>query len=603
MLDVRLFFRIYFPHKEQISMKGFFNRVLKIDAGQQTAAVEEIPDTTLEEVLGGKGLATRLLLDHNPPGVDPLAPENCLIVAVGPVTDSPIYGSCRHGIFSKSPQTGLYSESYSGGKAAESISRTGYDAVIVQGASREPVFLEISDQGVTFHPAGDLWGQDTYATEDAVIERIGKKRSGPLAEKAAALVIGPAGENLVRFSVIENDYWRSAGRTGTGAVLGSKKIKALCFHGQQRRPFAFPAEVQAFAREMAEKGKTDAGAKNYRKLGTPMMVAVLNKAGAFPTQYWSKGYLEGWEAIGADALHERCEVTPRACARCFIGCGRLSKVKEGRHKGLVLEGPEYETIYAFGGLCLVRSIEDILYLNDICDRLGVVPITAGNLAGLAIEASRRGKIEEKIDYGDVEAIAELLRNMVYRRGAGAVLAEGIQFAAREWGLEDIAIHVKGMEPAGYDPRVLKGVGLGYATSDRGACHLRATFYKPELTRMIDPEQLDGKAELFIDFEDRLTLFDTLILCRFYRDMYPWPVLERIVHLTTGLNWGKEEIQKMANRVVTLAREFNLREGMTAAGEALPKRFHTEALPESGQVITEAELERLKQDYFRLRGWA
>jgi aldehyde:ferredoxin oxidoreductase len=501
-----------------------------------------------------------------------------------------------------SPQTGLYSESYSGGKAAESISRTGYDAVIIQGASPAPVFLEISDEGVKFHPAGDLWGQDTYATEDAVIERIGRKRSGPLAEKAAALVIGPAGENLVRFSVIENDYWRSAGRTGTGAVLGSKKIKALCFHGQQRRPMAFPAEVQAFAREMAEKGKTDAGAKNYRKLGTPMMVAVLNKAGAFPTQYWSKGSLEGWEAIGADALHERCEVTPRACARCFIGCGRLSKVKDGRHKGMVLEGPEYETIYAFGGLCLVRGIEDILYLNDICDRLGVDTITAGNLAGLAIEASRRGKIEEKIDYGDVEAIAELLRNMVYRRGAGAVLAEGIQSAAREWGLEDIAIHVKGMEPAGYDPRVLKGVGLGYATSDRGACHLRATFYKPELTKMIDPDQLEGKAELFIDFEDRLTLFDTLILCRFYRDLYPWPVLERIVHLTTGLNWGKEEIQEMANRVVTLAREFNLREGMTAEGEALPKRFHTQALPESGKVITEEELNRLKQDYFRLRGW-
>jgi aldehyde:ferredoxin oxidoreductase len=583
-------------------MKGFFNRVLKIDAGEKTFAVEEIPDSVLEQVLGGKGLATRLLLDHNPPGVDPLAPENSLIVAVGPVTDSPIYGSCRHGIFTKSPQTGLYAESYSGGKAAESISRTGYDAVIIRGASQEPVFLEISDQGVTFHPAQDLWGRDTYATEDAVIERIGKKRSGPLAEKAAALVIGPAGENLVRFSVIENDYWRSAGRTGTGAVLGSKKIKALCFHGQQRRPFAFPEEIQAFAREMAEKGKTDAGAKNYRKNGTPMMVAVLNKAGAFPTRYWSQGYMEGWEAIGADSLHERCEVTPRACARCFIGCGRLSKVKEGRHKGMVLEGPEYETIYAFGGLCLVRSIEDILYLNDICDRLGVDTITAGNLAGLAIEASRRGKIQEKIDYGDVEAIAELLRSMVYRRGTGAVLAEGIKTAAREWGLEDIAIHVKGMEPAGYDPRVLKGVGLGYATSDRGACHLRATFYKPELTKMIEPDQLEGKAELFIDFEDRLTLFDTLILCRFYRDMYPWPVLERIVHLTTGLNWGQAEIQQMANRVVTLAREFNLREGMTAAGEALPKRFHTEALPESGKVITEEELNRLKQDYFRLRGW-
>ena len=312
---------------------------------------------------------------------------------------------------------------------------------------------------------------------------------------------------------------------------------------------AFPDEVNAFAREIQEKGKTDPGAANYRKMGTPMMVGVLNKAGAFPTQYWSKGVLEGWEAIGADALHEKCEVQPRACARCFIGCGRLSKVKEGPHKGMTLEGPEYETIYAFGGLCLIKNIEDILYLNDICDRLGMDTITAGNLAGLAIEASKRGKISEKIEYGDVPAIADLLKRIAKRQGIGAVLAEGIVHAAAEWGLEDIAIHVKGMEPAGYDPRVLKGMGLGYATSDRGACHLRATFYKPELAKMIDPDQIEGKAELFIDFEDRLCLFDTLILCRFYRDLYPWPELSRIIHMTTGLNWGKEEIHKMTNRVI------------------------------------------------------
>lgn len=280
----------------------------------------------------------------------------------------------------------------------------------------------------------------------------------------------------------------------------------------------------------------------------------------------------------------------------------MSSAKEGPHKGLTLEGPEYETIYAFGGLCLITGIEDILYLNDICDRLGVDTITAGNLAGLAIEASRRGKIKEIIAYGDVPAIAALLKQIAYRQGIGAILAEGIVSAAQEWGLEDIAIHVKGLEPAGYDPRVLKGVGLGYATSDRGACHLRATFYKAELTRMIDPDQIEGKAEMFIDFEDRLCLFDTLILCRFYRDLYPWTELSRIIHMTTGLNWGKEEIKKMTNRVISLCREFNLREGMTRDQDSLPPRFHKEALPESGKVITEEELNYLIHDYYRLRGW-
>ncbi|MBU1569764.1 MAG: aldehyde ferredoxin oxidoreductase family protein [Proteobacteria bacterium] len=583
-------------------MKGFFNRILKINLDDQSFSIQELSDQELELGLGGKGLATRLLLNENPPGVDPFSPDNNLIIAVGPVTDSRIYGSCRHGIFTKSPQTGFYAESYSGGKAAEPISRTGYDAIVIRGASKEPVFLEISDETVRFHSAADLWGMDTYTAEDEVLRKIGEKSTGAASERAAALVIGPAGENLVRFSVIENDYWRSAGRTGTGAVMGSKKIKALCFHGSRKRQMAFPEEVQAFAREILEKGKTDPGVANYRKMGTPMMVAALNKAKAFPTRYWSEGVLEGWETIGADALHARCEVTPKACARCFIGCGRLSRVKEGPHSGMTLEGPEYETIYAFGGLCMIRNIEEIIYLNDICDRLGVDTITAGNLAGLAIEASRRGKIREKIDYGDAPAIAALLKQIAYRQGIGAVLAEGIRNAAAEWGLEDIAIHVKGMEPAGYDPRVLKGMGLAYATSDRGACHLRATFYKPELSGMIDPDRIEGKAELFIDFEDRLTLFDTLILCRFYRDLYPWPELSRIIHMTTGLTWGKKEIQTMTQRIVSLCREFNLREGMTREDECLPPRFHKEALPESGKVITEDELNRLIDDYYRLRGW-
>ena len=583
-------------------MKGFFNRVLKIDVSRRSYAIRELTDAELEENLGGKGLATKLLLEENPPGVDPLAPENNLIIALGPVTDTPIYGSSRHGIFTKSPQTGFYSESYAGGKAAEVISRTGYDAIVVRGAATTPVFIEISDEGVIFHPADDLWGLDTYAAEDRALEKIGKKRNGGASERAAAIVIGPAGENLVRFALIENDYWRSAGRTGVGAVMGSKKIKAICFHGKQKRSVAHPEEAAAFAKEILERGKTNPGVANYKKLGTPMMVAALNKAQAFPTQYWSKGVRDDWQEISAESLNERCQVTPRACARCFIACGRLTTVKNGPHAGLKIEGPEYETLYAFGGLCLVKTVEEIIWLNDLCDRLGIDTITAGNLAGLAIEASRRGKIEEKFDYGDTDAIAGLLQDIAYRRGIGAILAEGIRHAAARWGLEDIAIHVKGMEPAGYDPRVLKGMGLGYATSDRGACHLRATFYKPELSGMIPADQIDGKAEMFVDFEDRLLIADCLILCRFYRDLYPWEDLARIVRITTGLDWGKEELARYAGHVLSLARAFNLREGMTPADDALPHRFHNEPLPESGQAISEADLHRMIQDYYRLRGW-
>ncbi len=583
-------------------MYGFFNRLLRIDVSELSFSIRTLSDSELEENLGGKGLGAKLLLEENPPGVDPLAPENNLIIALGPATDTPVYGSCRHGIFTKSPQTGLYSESYAGGKAAEVISRTGYDAIIIRGKSPEPVFIEISDTTVRFHSAADLWGLDTYATEDRVLEKIGKKRVGGTAERAAALVIGPAGENLVRFAVIENDYWRSAGRTGVGAVMGSKKIKALCFHGNQKRPLAFPDEAAAFAREILEKGKTDVGAAKYRKLGTPMMVEVLNKAQAFPTRYWSKGVLDGWEAISAESLNERCDVTPRACSRCFIACGRLSTVKEGPHKGLKIEGPEYETLYAFGGLCLVKSVEEIIYLNDICDRLGIDTITAGNLAGLTIEAARRGKIKGQFSYGDTTAIATLLEKIAYRRGIGAILAEGIRNAAAQWGLEDIAIHVKGMEPAGYDPRVFKGMGLAYATSDRGACHLRSTFYKAELAGIIAPDQISGKAELFIDFEDRLLVADCLITCRFYRDLYSWRELSRIVHMTTGLSWGKYELSRFAGRVLSRCREFNLREGMTPHDDSLPARFHNEPLPESGKTVSKDDLNKMIHDYYRLRGW-
>jgi aldehyde:ferredoxin oxidoreductase len=348
--------------------------------------------------------------------------------------------------------------------------------------------------------------------------------------------------------------------------------------------------------------KDHAATQAYRNLGTPMMVNILNKAGAFPTRYWSEGRYGQFEKINADSMQARFKVSPKACRTCFMACGKQIEVKDGRHQGLRLEGPEYETIYAFGGLCMIDRIDEIAYLNDLCDRLGMDTISSGNLAAFAIEASRRGRISDDLNYGDPEAVAGLLRKMVKREGIGGLLAEGIKSASEELGLEDLAVHVKGMEPAGYDPRVLKGMGLAYAVSDRGACHLRSTFYKPELTGVIAPAQIDGKAELFLDFEDRCTLFDCLILCRFYRDFYLWEALSEVVALTTGLTLDQAGLKAVAARVTNNTRRFNLREGLTAADDRLPRRLVTDKLA-SGDGITAEELDRLVQDYYRLRGWS
>jgi aldehyde:ferredoxin oxidoreductase len=416
-------------------------------------------------------------------------------------------------------------------------------------------------------------------------------------------VIGPAGENLVRYAVIENDYWRSLGRTGVGAVMGSKKVKAIVFHGEKKRELAYPDRAEQFAKETLERGKDNPGVLAYRRMGTPMLVAINNGVGGFPSKYWHLGTFEGWEKISADALLERCQVKPSACLRCFLACGDMSEVKEGRHKGLKIEGPEYETIYAFGGLCMVHEIEEIAYLNDICDRLGLDTISAGSLCAFAMEASEKGRIEEKISWGDVDRIAELLHDIAQKKGIGAILSEGIRHAAKTWDMEDVAIHVKGLDPAGYDPRVLKGMGLANVTSDRGACHLRATFYKAELGGMIPVDQMEGKAKLFLDFEDRFNIHDSLILCRFYRDIYwDWNYLSTIAEITTGLKLDEAGLRKISSGIQNGTRRFNLREGITSKDDTLPKRFFDEPLGKEGKTIKREELHQMLQDYYALRGW-
>ncbi len=575
-------------------MHGFFQQALTVDVSNRSSRTEVLDDSFLRSGLGGKGLGTQLLLDRNPAGVDPFAPDSHLVLALGPATDSPIYGSCRHGMYAKSPLTGFYSESYAGGSAAIAMSRSGFDAFIITGASDRPLWLEITDQGVFFHEADDLWGLDTFETEAALRKKVAAKSPG-------ILVIGPAGENCVRFAIVKNDGWRVCGRTGMGAVLGSKKIKAVVFHGSRKRPFADPEGLKDYAGEKLALYKDHPVTQAYRNLGTPMMVDILNKAGGFPSRYWSRGTVPQYENINAQSIRERCQSKPKACRTCFLACGKLVRVQQGRHKGLTLEGPEYETIYAFGGLCMVDQIEEIIYLNDLCDRMGLDTMSSGNLAAFAIEAKRRGKIDLDIDYNQPDQIAALLKKIVLRQDIGGLLAEGIRSASEELGLEEIAVHVKGLEPSGYDPRALKGMGLAYAVADRGACHLRTTFYKPELSGLIDPDQIEDKAAMFIDFEDRCTLFDTLITCRFYRDLYPWEEIGKMIALTTGETMQKKELQMLAARVTDSARRFNLREGLRAADDWLPKRLLSEALPD-GRRITAADLRRLVDDYYRLRGW-
>lgn len=575
-------------------MKGFFFRLLIVDLEKGSFYYENLSPDILERTLGGKGLGLYLLTKFQPKGVDAYSPENPLIFCLGPVTGTRLYGSSRYGVYTKSPLTGILCESYSGGKAPAAMSRTGIDALVILGRAKTLKYLLITDAGVSFQDATSLSGKDCHTAERELRRIHGKK--------AGILVIGPAGERLIPFAIISNDLWRCAGRTGAGAVMGSKNLKAIVFLGRMKRVLAEESELVSFSSKLLKEMGSTPPVLAYKTLGTPMMVDLVNSVKAFPTGYWRHGYFEGYEKINAKAMRDRMRVRSRACYSCFMACGKLSEVKDGRHEGLIIEGPEYETIYAFGGLCMIGDITEIAYLNDLCDKLGLDTITTGNLCSLAIEASRLGRIDEKLDYGNPDQVAGIIRDIVDRRGVGEILALGIRRASRELGLEDIAIHVKGLEPAGYDPRYFKGMGISYAVSDRGACHLRTTFYKAELSGLSAPDELRNKIALLLDFENRLTIMDSLILCRFYRDLYGWEKLCEIVRISTSLSITKEELEAVATQITETARSYNLREGLSPRDDRLPDRFHLEPLPESGKVFEKSEFVSLLHEYYRAKGW-
>lgn len=572
-------------------MYGFFNRILHINMSDRSFEYETLSDQLLQTTLGGKGLGAHLLARENPPGVEPFSPDNRFILAVGPLTGTKVWSQSRFAAFSKSPATGGYGEAYCGGSLAPQIKGCGVDAVVIRGAADSLTFLTITPEGVAFHDASSMRGSETYAAEDHLLSLS--------LEGARAMVIGPAGENLAVQACIKSDHWRSLGRGGLGAVMGSKGIKGISFAGDMRAEIADPDGLKEVVKRVAKKGKESPATAKYQTYGTPAQVAVTNGANCFPTRYWASGHFEEFKSLSADYMQENFEVKKQGCPTCFLQCTKFSKVKNGRHAGLEVEGPEYETIFAIGGLNCIDSLEEVAWLNDLCDRLGLDTMSAGNLSGLAIEARRRGKIDFEIDYNQPDRVAEFYRLLAKAEGVGAIFAKGIKSAEKELGLEDVAIHAKGLEPAGFDPRVLKGMGLSYATAPRGACHLRGTFYKAELSGEIDPAQIGEKAQLHVDYEDRAALFDCMILCRFFRDFILWDELVDLVRCSTGLDLSKEELASLANEITLAGREYNLREGIGPEQDTISKRFFKEATAE-GARLSEEELQAMVADYNRIR---
>jgi aldehyde:ferredoxin oxidoreductase len=570
--------------------------LLRIDLSTRTFAEETVPPELIRDLIGAKGLGTHYLCAEVGPEVDPLGPRNKLVFAIGPMAGTNMLGSNRYGLFFLSPLTNAYCECYSGGNLTPQFARTGYKVVIVEGRADDRVYLEISDQGVAFHSADDLWGLDAFESEDRILERTEHK-------KAQACVIGQSGERLVRFACVNNNYWHQLGRGGPGAVFGSKNLKGIVWHGEKKADVARPDDYKAVVRQLVESTKDNPGVAAYQRGGTMNMVRIMNGANAFPTRYWRKGTLDSFERLTVETMLAEHGTKNEACPPCVMRCVKHNTVFEGRHKGLEVEGPEYETTYVFGGLCEIDDLAEIMWLNDLCDRYGVDSMTAGNLCALAIEASRRGLIDEKMDFGDPDCVGAFLTKMCLREGIGDIWAEGVLRVEQEYGLEGVAVHVKGMEPAGYDPRAMKGMGLGFATTTRGACHLRATIYKAELSGILDPQAIEGKVAVYCDWEDRLTIMDTLLYCRFYRDLVPWPFITAVVNAAIGTDYTEEDLHRIANRIITMSHEFNAARGIGRASERLPDWVSEKPMEDEGALtFPQAEMDFMLTDYYRIRGW-
>lgn len=587
-------------------MKGYAGKILRVNLSQRKIRTEDLSEGMCREYIGGKGFGAKILYEETTPRTDPYDPSNLLIFATGPLNGTTLSGAAKFCAIFKSPLTEIWGESQCGGYFAPQLKYAGYDMVIINGRSEKPVYITIKDEEIGLSDASHLWGEDTFETERTLKEDHGKKFQ--------VLSIGPAGENLVRYACINHAGGRQFGRCGGGAVMGSKRLKALAVSGSGSVEISRPDKFDDFRRELNEKIRERL--KSLIEYGTPPIMALTNTTGTLPTRYWAEGRFEGFEKINATAM-KRMVKRSKACFACSVACGKVSEIKTGLYAGTVVEGPEYETLFAFGSLCGNDSLDSITKANEICDRLGIDTISAGNVIAFAMECYERGLITkektqgENLTFGNQEAIISVLRKIACREGIGDILSQGVRKAAKIIGkdAEKLAVHVKGLEPPGYDPRGLKGAALAYAVSCRGACHLRHMAYRPDLTGKppfgegkIDRLSYSGQARMVEESEDFYTLIDSMVLCRFVclPTIGPilWEELVRLYSIVTGVRVKKKELVALATRINNLVRSFNVREGIDRADDNLPERFTKECV--EGQIVDKEKFETMVDDYYRIR---
>jgi aldehyde:ferredoxin oxidoreductase len=491
-------------------MNGYAGKILRVDLTQATAVTEELDLAMARDYIGGRGFAARIIYDETR-GIDPSSPDNRLVMASGPFAGVFVPAGAKMTFAAKSPATGLYGDANIGGHLASELKYAGYDAVIFQGAAASPCYILIDDGKVEVRDAAELWGKGAIEAEVALKEKLG--------EDYQIATIGPAGENGVRFACISHDLGRQAGRTGVGAVMGAKKIKAIAIRGTNSIPVADVEVMRRISREMFLKVKSDPGLKIWHDYGLSSVCSWANSIGAFPTRNYRSGYFEGIDGIDHKAMRERIIVSSKACFACPMACGKFSRVAE---RNVWVEGPEYETTALIGANCAIDRIEDVAYGNYICDELGLDTISTGNVIAFTMECFERGIIDESHTdglvprFGDIEAFVALARKTANREGVGDILANGVRHAAQVWGQgsEAYAIQVKGLEWSGYEARGAPAMMLSYMTADIGAHHNRAWAITFDISQ--GREKIDGKAAKVIELQHIRPLFDLLAACRL-----PW----------------------------------------------------------------------------------
>jgi len=603
---------------------GYAGRILYVDLSKGKYWVEELKESLAKAYVGGSGLAAYLLWNLIDSGVDPLGPENPLIIATGPATGALAPSAGRFALVSKSPLTGIWGESHAGGFFGPEVKYAGYDMVVILGRSPTPVSLVIDDGSVEIHKATDLWGLNTRDTTNELRGRFGKDYH--------VICIGPAGENLVKFASVMVDYYRAFGRTGLGAVMGSKKLKAVAVRGSKGVEVYDPDKYLEVLEDILWRNTEGPWAlpaqMSLGRYGTPSLVTAMNAIGRLPTKNHWTGYWEKADRLSGDELL-KYRVSRGSCFSCMIMCKHITKVPDGRYEGAFSGGPEYESIVALGSNLLIDNIEAVIYMNQLCNLYGLDTISTGKVISYVFECYEKGLIsKEELGgvealWGSEEAAIKLINMIVRREGIGNILAEGVRKASEVLGRGyEYALHVKGLEVSAQDPRGHKSVGLTWAISVRGADHLRSLTtvdelgYRDVAAERFGADKVDYvcdrlseryKGLIVKDQEDLFALVDSIIMCKYgtmWPPMYYFDFIAKLLPPLTGIKEFSDvkNLRLIAERIVNLKRCFNLREGVGKESEVLPKRFTEEAMPTGPSKGQVCNLEPMLREYYMYRGW-